>query len=171
MEKITLQNFIKISVENINIKIGSIVSSIFHTTTYEVVLNIKNDVELTYSVNKRYTEFQGLYDSLTFRYHNLTFPKFPSKNQVFYKEETRKKFFDSLLMDILMLSSVHKEIHKELLAILYEFIFGNGIKESNVKKKDDDSTPLDSRKNNSFDLSSPNKNDKGIILYEFFYNT
>lgn len=125
---ISLQNFVNIPVENIKIKIGNINSSIFHTTTYEVILIINTDYEYTYKVNKRYTEFQGLYDSLTYRYHNLTFPKFPSKTQVFHKEETRKKYFDSLLVDILMLSSMHKEIRKELLSIIYEFIFKSDVK-------------------------------------------
>ncbi len=139
---VTLEKFVKIPIENINIKIGNINSSIFHTTTYEVVLKIKMDYEYTYKVNKRYTEFQGLYDSLTYRYHNLTFPRFPSKTQVFHKEETRKKYFDNLLVDILMLSSVHKEIRKELLSIIYEFIF----------KRDTNRNEFDFPSNNSMSL-------------------
>lgn len=158
---ITLQNFIKIPTENIKIKIGNVNSSIFQTTTYEVILVLTVEYEYTYKVQKRYTEFQGLYDSLTLRYHNITFPKFPSKTQVFKKEETRKGFFNTLLNDILMLSSIHKEIRKELLSIIYEFIF-----KSDTKKREFDIVPSGNsmsliisedksvRKPGSFDLTS-----------------
>lgn len=160
MEKIiSLQNFVNIPIENIKIKVGNINSSIFHTTTYEVVLIINSDYEYTYKVNKRYTEFQGLYDSLTLRYHNLTFPKFPSKTQVFHKEETRKKYFDSLLIGILILSSMHKEIRKELLSIIYEFIFKGDVKRSEFDLPSNNSMSLiiddksSKRKPSSFDIT------------------
>jgi len=158
---ISLQNFVKIPNENIKLKIGNINSSFLHTTTYEVVLTVTVDYEYTYKVNKRYTEFQGLYDSLTYRYHNLTFPKFPSKTQVFHKEETRKKYFDSLLTDILMLSSVHKEIRKELLSIIYEFIFKSDNKKNEFDLPANNSMSLvisedksaNTKKTGSFDLT------------------
>ena len=122
---IKLKDFINLPIENIKIKIGSINASIFQATTYEIILILDMEYEYTYKVFKRYTEFQGLYDSLTFRYHNINFEKFPSKTQVFHKEETRKKFFDNLLANILLLSAKYKEIRKELLSIIYEFIFKN----------------------------------------------
>ena len=167
---ISLQNFVNIPIENIKIKIGNINSSIFHTTTYEVILIIYTDFEYTYKVNKRYTEFQGLYDSLTYRYHNLTFPKFPSKTQVFHKEETRKKYFDNLLIDILMLSSMHKEIRKELLSIIYEFIFKSDGKRSEFDLPANNSISLvisedkhSKRKTGSFDM-----NEDRMTIGKFF---
>lgn len=122
---IKLQEFINLPIENIKIKIGNINNSIFQATTYEIILILDMEYEYTYKVSKRYTEFQGLYDSLTYRYHNINFEKFPSKTQVFNKEDTRKKFFENLLSNILMLSAKYKEIRKELLSIIYEFIFKN----------------------------------------------
>lgn len=122
---IKLQDFVNMPIENIKIKIGSINASLFQATTYEIILILDMEYEYTYKVFKRYTEFQGLYDSLTYRYHNINFEKFPSKTQVFNKEETRKKFFDNLFTNILMLSAKFKEIRKELLSIIYEFIFKN----------------------------------------------
>lgn len=122
------QDFLNLSIENINIKIGKINSSILHPTTYEIILVLEMDYEYTYKVSKRYTEFQGLYDSLTFRYHNINFEKFPSRTQIINKEETRKKFFENLLTNILILSAKYKEIKKELLSIIYEFIFKNDLK-------------------------------------------
>ena len=166
---ILLQNFVNIHIEDINIKIGKINSSIFHTTTYEVILIINTDYEYTYKVNKRYTEFQGLYDSLTLRYHNLTFPKFPSKTQVFHKEETRKNYFDSLLHDILMLSSMHKEIRKELLSIIYEFIFKNDVKRGDFDLPTNNSMSLviDDKSSNRKTVSLDFTNDKSILSIFF----
>lgn len=163
---ITLQNFVKIPNENIKLKIGNVNSSFLHTTTYEVVLTVKVDYEYTYKVNKRYTEFQGLYDSLTYRYHNLSFPEFPSKTQVFHKEETRKKYFETFLTDILLLSSVHKEIRKELLSIIYEFIFKSDTKKNKFDLPANNSMSLvisedksaNTKKTGSFDLTLERSN-------------
>jgi hypothetical protein len=122
---IKIQDFINLPIENIKIKIGNINAPILQPTTYEIILILEMEYEYTYKVSKRYTEFQGLYDSLTIRYHNINFEKFPSRTQIFNKEETRKKFFNSLLSNILFLSAKYKEIRKELLSIIYEFIFKN----------------------------------------------
>jgi len=171
---VTLQNFVNIPIENMKIKIGNINSSIFHTTTYEVILIINTDYDYTYKVNKRYTEFQGLYDSLTYRYHNLTFPKFPSKNQVFHKEETRRKYFDTLLVDILILSSIHKEIRKELLSIIYEFIFKSDVRRGEFDLPANNSISLvissddkcSKKKKGSFEMTD-DRNSSSILSFNY----
>jgi hypothetical protein len=122
---ISLQEFLKIPTEDMEIEVGKFSNNIFVKTTYEVVLYISSEVANLFvecSVQKRYTEFQGLYDSLTYRYQNLTFPSFPSKFQLVNVKESRKKFFDSLLKTVLKLAAGHPEIKKELLKILYDFV-------------------------------------------------
>lgn len=148
---ITLQQFLKISPDDIDISVTKINSNIFMKTTYEVTLSISSESTNLYidcAVQKRYTEFQGFYDSLTYRYQNLNFPQFPSKFQIIKKEESRKKFFDSLLRTVLKLASAHPEIKKELLKLLYEFVIeknhGLEIKKlSDEKRKTSISMSLD----------------------------
>jgi hypothetical protein len=122
----SLKEFLLLDPEEIDINVTKVCSNLFMTTTYEVVLEIFQQ-NITCTVHKRYTEFQGFYDSLTFRYQNLQFPEFPSKFQVLKKEETRKKFFESLVKTVVKLASTHQEIKKELMKLLYEFIFGQSL--------------------------------------------
>jgi hypothetical protein len=148
---ISLQDFLKVSPEDMEISVAKFSTNIFVKVTYDVVLLIDSDIENIHvdcSVQKRYTEFQGFYDSLTYRYQNLKFPDFPSKFQLVNTKESRKKFFDSLLKTVLKLAAGHPEIKKELLKILYEFMWE---KNGNIEIK-----PLGDRKlNNSIDGSSP----------------
>lgn len=151
LPSISLQDFLKISPEDMEISVAKFSTNIFVKVTYEVVLLIDSDlsnIHLDCSVQKRYTEFQGFYDSLTYRYQNLKFPDFPSKFQLVNTKESRKKFFDSLLKTVLKLAAGHPEIKKELLKILYEFMWE---KNSSIEIK-----PLGERKlNNSIDMASP----------------
>jgi len=144
-----LEDFMKIPVEQMDICVKAVNSNIFGKTTYQVCFTIDDDILNSfdllkeYVVNKRYTEFQGFYDSLTFRYQNINFPTFPSKFQILNVKESRKKFFDSLLKTVLKLAVGHKEIRKELLKLLYEFIFRQGrseVKHINVRKTSNLST-------------------------------
>lgn len=129
---LSLVEFLKIPVEEIDLNVKKFNSNVFGKTTYEVSLNfegeISNSLDLLkdYTVQKRYTEFQGFYDSLTYRYQNINFPSFPSKFQILNQKESRRKFFDSLLKTVLKLAVGHKEIRKELMKLLHEFFFRQG---------------------------------------------
>jgi hypothetical protein len=140
---LSLEEFMKIPVEQMDICVKKFNSNIFVKTTYEVSITFDGDILNTldllkeYLVHKRYTEFQGFYDSLTYRYQNINFPTFPSKFQIVNVKESRRKFFDSLLKTVIKLAVGHKEIRKELLKLLYEFIFrqGSEVKHNNHARK------------------------------------
>src|SRR5579872_3576986 len=97
----TLNEFYSLDISDLLISVPKINDSIL-TTTYEVNLYIITK-ELLYTVNKRYTEFAGLYDTIKMKYQNVNFPEFPSKMQLFKKLETRKKYFDIFLRTILQM--------------------------------------------------------------------
>jgi hypothetical protein len=117
----TLNDFINYDLSDLIISVPKINDSIL-TTTYEVCLYI-NSKELMYTISKRYTEFAGLYDIITMKYKNFNFPEFPSKIQLFKKLETRRKYFDVFLRTVMNIGQNHKEIKKDIMKILYEFMF------------------------------------------------
>ena len=119
----SFNDFNTYEISDLNISVPKVNDSIL-TTTYEVSLYIISK-ELLYTVNKRYTEFAGLFDTITMRYKNFNFPEFPSKLQLFNKVETRKKYFDTFIRTVLHIGHNHKEIKKDIIKILYEFLFPN----------------------------------------------
>ena len=122
MAELNLKEFVSLPISDISIIILKYNSSIFVKTTYEISLEILS-TNYNYITSKRYTEFQGFYDSLTLRYKNLKFPAFPSKFQMLNKQDFRKEYFEGLFQSVLQLAQQHSEIKKELLKLLYEFIF------------------------------------------------
>lgn len=127
---ISLQDFLRVPTDRMNISVSKFISNFLSKTLYECLLVLdfeEGNILLECMIKKRYTEFQGFYDSLTYRYQNLKFPSFPSKFQIRKKEEFRKNFFDSLLKSVIKLAEAHPEIKKELLKLLYEFMFGAGV--------------------------------------------
>ena len=122
---LSFHEFYSIDSNELDLSVNKINSSILKTT-YEVRLLIMNR-NVEYTINKRYNEFAGFYDTLTIKYKNLNFPEFPSKFQLFNKEETRKNNFSKLLQFVLTLSVNHREIKRDLMKILYEFLFPQGI--------------------------------------------
>lgn len=135
---IQLCEWLKTDLDEIEIGVPDICKNLMKTT-YEVLIEIKS-IDCAWTVQKRYTEFQGFYDSLTYRYQNISFPPFPSKYQIFNKKENRKKYFDALLKFVLQLAKNHKEIKKEILKLLYDFVLASHIGDSTVQevKKDKD---------------------------------
>ena len=115
-----LSKFLSQDPKKLNIEVANVHQK-FMITTYEVTLDLY-ELDLNYSINKRYTEFAGLYDSLRMRYQNVTFPEFPSKYQLFNKTDDRKKFFTQLLKSLLKLVISHQESKKEVFKILYKFL-------------------------------------------------
>ena len=133
---ITLQDFLKVPTDKVEISVSRFITNFLTKTVYECVLLIDDEdanLSLKCTVQKRYTEFQGFYDSLTYRYQNLKFPPFPSKFQIVKQKESRKKFFDSLLKTVIKLAEAHPEIKKELLKLLFEFVISPGVE---IKKLD-----------------------------------
>jgi predicted DNA-binding protein YlxM (UPF0122 family) len=123
MSNLTLSEFLHLDPKDIDLAVTKFNSNIL-LTTYEIELKIPSK-ELNIIIQKRYTEFQGFYDSLTIRYQNLTFPEFPSKFQLINKNEKRKKFFDNLLKTVQQLACSHTQIKKDLMKLIYEFVIGS----------------------------------------------
>ena len=117
----SFNEFNSYEISDLKISVGKINESIL-TTTYEINLFISSKEQM-YSVSKRYTEFHGLWDTVTEKYKNFNYPEFPSKIQIFNKNETRKKFFDVFLRTILNLGKKHPEIKRDIMKILFEFLF------------------------------------------------
>jgi hypothetical protein len=145
MSTLSLSEFLQIDPKQLDIKVTRINSNIL-LTTYDVELTVASK-NIHFTSQKRYTEFQGFYDSLTIRYQNLSFPEFPSKFQLINKNEKRKLFFDSLLKTVQQLACSHSEIKKELLKLIYEFLVG----QSEVVKKSSFGSEMN---NSSLDKSS-----------------
>jgi hypothetical protein len=128
-EVLSFDEFSKIPAEHLHIAVPKFNSNIFGITTYEVLISFdekiskSSDLIKDYIIQKRYTEFQGFYDSLKIRYQNINFPNFPSKFQLVHKNESRRKFFDSLLKTVLKLAIGHIEIKKEIMKVIYDFFF------------------------------------------------
>jgi len=128
-EVLSFDEFLKIPAEHVHIAVPKFNSNIFGITTYEVLISFdekiskSSDLIKDYVIQKRYTEFQGFYDSLKIRYQNINFPNFPSKFQLVNKNESRRKFFDSLLKTVLKLAIGHIEIRKEIMKVIYDFFF------------------------------------------------
>jgi hypothetical protein len=59
------------------------------------------------------------------KYKNFNFPEFPSKMQLFKKLETRRKYFDTFLRTVLNIGNNHSQIKKDIMKILYEFLFSS----------------------------------------------
>jgi hypothetical protein len=149
MSALSLSEFLQIDPKEIDVGVTKINSNIL-LTTYEVELNVESK-NIHFKSQKRYTEFQGFYDSLTIRYQNLNFPEFPSKFQLINKNEKRKLFFDNLLRTVQQLACSHNEIKKELLKLIYEFVLGGGQgSEGYVKKSSfNDNSSVNGRIDNS----------------------
>lgn len=139
MAELTLKEFIDLPITDIFIEILKYNSSLFVKTTYDISIEILS-TKYNYVTSKRYTEFQGFYDSLSLRYKNLKFPTFPSKFQMLNKQEYRKQYFENLFSAVLSLANQHVEIRKDLMKLLFEFIYSGekGIvktKDNNDKRK------------------------------------
>lgn len=131
MMDFSLENFLNMDVNDFKISVPIINDSLFKTT-YQVELKIISQ-GLSHKINKRYTEFEGLHDSVTFRYRNIKFQELPSKFQLFNKLETRRKFFEEFLNFMLGLAKKHKSIKKDIMKIIYDFIFSDVIGEKEKK--------------------------------------
>lgn len=161
-EKLTKEFFFKLNLNNVQVKISKI-SKNFLITNYEITLDIY-DFNLSYRINKRYTEFAGLYDSLKERYKNLNFPEFPSKTQIINKVETRKAFFDSLLKLLFELANKNEENKKDFMKVLFKFLSQNSSDETGkITNCEHDQYYQDEKK--SFFESISSKNTDINILY------
>lgn len=153
----TLQEFLAVPPDQVECNVPKFNSGVMKNTTYTVQLEIPIK-GYCYSSSKRYTEFQGFYDSLTLRYQNLNFPAFPSKFQVINKEESRKRFFETLCRTVIKLAIAHQEIKNDLMKLLFEFVHvgGGGVETYSEPTSKKEAPTCDSTYDNSsqFDKNS-----------------
>lgn len=168
-KNLTLEVFVNLNLDNTLIEVPSIITK-FLITQYEIVFEIY-DLNLTYKISKRYTEFAGLYDSLKVRYHHLNFPEFPSKSQVFNKIDTRKNFFNQFLKTYLNLAKTHTESKITLLKLLYKFLITNNTSgEKGIVIDSSFDQNFQSRKNNIKEvLNSKNSSNESNNLTNNFF--
>ena len=123
----TLEQFLSLPYNAFQVSVISFVSKTFSKTTYTVeflVYSTEIGVSTQYNVQRRYTEFNNLYDEFCTGDNPLIkLPEFPPKMQL-GKEEKRIKYFDSLLKTIYDFGKNNQLHEKEFKKKLYEFIFG-----------------------------------------------
>jgi hypothetical protein len=165
---------LKADVNKIDISVAKFSDNLFSKTTYEIIMIVEQEAPLNsveVLVQKRYTEFQGFYESLTYRYTNLKFPSFPSKYQLLNQKETRKKFFDSLLKTTLKLARAHSSIRKELLKLLYEFILDKENDTLEIKNFQEKLKKENENFSNSGYFDNSSSMDKGSVIDTLSQNT
>ena len=133
MSYLTLEKFLIIPFESYQISVIKFETKKFITTyiiellIYNPELNISNE----YLINRRYSEFRILYETIMKLVPSLKLPEFPSKIQLIDKEETRLKYFNLFL---------NTKFKKDLLIELYKFLFKdydfkmNDLNENQIKK-------------------------------------
>lgn len=67
---------------------------------------------------KRFNDFEALYQLIKMKYKNEDLGEFPSKFQIFGKEETRKEFFEKFLDKLI---KGHQE-NRRLVSVIYLFL-------------------------------------------------
>lgn len=89
---------------------------------------------------KRYNEFEALHELIQMKYKNYKIKEFPSKFQIFGKEETRKMYFQNMLNTIIKDHSQENhhsggmhETSRRLLSIIYLFLTSS-VEEQKLKK-------------------------------------
>lgn len=159
---ITLNEFKLLPLEAIKISVIRYVPKTFGATTYEIIIILFLECTYKIIVYKRYTEFQALYDTLSFKYKNISLPEFPSKFQFSNKEEQRIKFFDTLLNTIINLAKNNPETKKTFLTIIYDFLIKD--QKTEVRKENDEDSLRNSASQKSLNdrKSSKDSNDIGI---------
>ena len=93
--------------------------------------------EIVIRCYKRFNEFEALHQLISMKYKNYYMGELPSKFQVFNKEQTRKKYFQSMLTQIIKDHSHVDQFHetsKRLLSIIYLFLTSD-IEPPKEKKK------------------------------------
>ena len=126
----TMEQFLTLPYNAFQVSVISFVSKAFSKTTYTVeflVYSTEIGVSTQYNVQRRYTEFNNLYDEFCTGDNPLIkLPEFPPKMQL-GKEEKRIKYFDSLLKTIYDFGKNNQLHEKEFKKKLYEFIHSRNV--------------------------------------------
>ena len=142
MSFLTLEKFLIIPFESYQISVIKFETKKFITTyiiellIYNPELNISNE----YLINRRYSEFRILYETIMKLVPSLKLPEFPKKIQLKDKEETRLKYFNLFLNTIYEVAKNNIKFKKDLLIELHKFLFKdndfkiNDLNENQIKK-------------------------------------
>ena len=135
---LSLNEFKDLDLSSIFVTVKKWKSKSFLTVTYKIELYINSSIkEKSFEVysEKTYDDFEILYEILVDKFKNISLPEFPPKIQIFNKEETRAKYFDSLLNKLLSLAKNNPESSRTFLSILYQFVIDSTLKEKpkNIK--------------------------------------
>ena len=142
MSFLTLEKFLKIPFESYQISVIKFETKKF-VTTYIIELLIHNpqlNISNEYLINRRYSEFRILYETIMKLVPSLKLPEFPKKIQLKDKEETRLKYFNLFLNTIYEVAKNNIKFKKDLLIELHKFLFKdndfkiNDLNENQIKK-------------------------------------
>ena len=142
MSFLTLEKFLKIPFESYQISVIKFETKKF-VTTYIIELLIHNpqlNISNEYLINRRYSEFRILYETIMKLVPSLKLPEFPNKIQLIDKEETRLKYFNLFLNTIYEVAKNNIKFKKDLLIELHKFLFKdndfkmNDLNENQIKK-------------------------------------
>ena len=72
---------------------------------------------------KRFTEFESFYELLEYRFPTHSLAEFPSRMQIFGKDETRKQFFSNLLNQIIQdYNNPNRPSSEYKMKLLFDFL-------------------------------------------------
>ena len=136
MSFLTLEKFLILPFESYQISVIKFETKKLGATIYKIELLIYN-TELNFSneylINRRYSEFRNLYETIMKLVPSLKLPEFPSRIQLIDKEEKRLKYFNLFLNTIYEVAKNNIKFKKDLLTELYKFLFkDNDFKMNNL---------------------------------------
>ena len=135
MSYLTLDKFLILPFDSYNLSVIKFETKKLGSTIYIIELLIyNNDLSFSneYLINRTYSQFRNLYETVMKLVPSLKLPEFPKKIQLIDKEETRLKYFNLFLNTIYEVAKSNIKFKKDLLTELYKFLF----KDTDFKKKD-----------------------------------
>ena len=126
MSFLTLDTFLILPFESYQISVIKFETKKIGATIYIIELLIYNpelNFSTEYLINRRYSEFRNLYETIMKLVPSLKLPEFPPKIQLIDKEEKRIKYFNLFLNTIYEVAKSNIKFKKDLLTELYKFLF------------------------------------------------
>lgn len=117
---------------------------------------------------KRFSEFESLYELLKNKFPAYEIEEFPSKFQIFGKEDTRKSYFQNLLNQIIRdYAKENLQVNKDLMRIIYNFLTFH-IEQAKLRKEMIKQNKMELNKNkenvgNSMETDAKSEDGKKVI--------
>ena len=161
-EPISLTEFLKLPLTDIVITSSNYISNKFSSNFYSSNLYIYSPSKYSYEISsqKKFGEFQDLYNNLTTKFKKIKLPEIPSKFNIQTASDIRIKI-DNLLKNILNVAKMNPQNSNFLMKELYKFCISS-CKNKEIKTPISDEI-LNQYFNNN-DLNKENKKDEKEVL-------